>query len=132
MFHLLRILVLLLGPHCPHHAQAAKAELTLEDIYKNDSYPTRYYRSVRWLEDSRHYTTLETNKERGCSEIIRYHAKSGERVVLVGADQLVPAEGSRSPGAEDYQWSDDNNKLLAVYQYPKGMEVSHPGRLLGA
>ena len=93
-------------------AQAPKADLSLEDLYKNNSYPTRYYRSVRWLEDSRYYTTLETNRERGCSEIIRYHAKSGERVILVGADQLVPLDGTLPLELADYQWSADNTKLL--------------------
>ena len=93
-------------------AQAPKADLSLEDLYKNNSYPTRYYRSVRWLEDSRYYTTLETNRERGCSEIIRYHAKSGERVILVGADQLVPLDGTLPLELADYQWSADNSKLL--------------------
>jgi len=106
------ILILLVASTLSLEAQAPGAALTLEDIYKNGSYPTRYYRSVRWLEDSRHYTTLETNRERGCSEIIRYHAKSGERVVLVGADQLVPADGTTPLGVRDYQWSADNNKLL--------------------
>ncbi len=93
-------------------AQAPKADLSLEDLYKNNSYPTRYYRSLRWLEDSRYYTTLETNRERGCSEIIRYHAKSGERVILVGADQLVPLDGTLPLELADYQWSADNTKLL--------------------
>jgi len=106
------ILILLMVSILSLYAQAPKTALKLEDIYKNGSYPTRYYRSVRWLEDSQHYTTLETNRERRCSEIIRYHAKSGERVVLVGADQLVPVDGSAPLAVRDYQWSADNNKLL--------------------
>lgn len=106
------ILVLILGSALSLPAQNTKTQLTLEDIYKNGSYPTRSYRSVRWMEDSRHYTTLESNTERRCSEIIRYNAESGERVVLVGADQLVPADGADPLAVRDYQWSVDNNKLL--------------------
>jgi len=108
----LAILVLVLGPALPISGQSTQAKLTLEDIYKNGSYPTRSYRSVRWMEDSQHYTTLESNQLRHCSEIIRYNAKSGERVVLVGADQLVPAEDTDPLVLRDYQWSADNNKLL--------------------
>ena len=94
------------------NGQDGARTLTLEDIYKNNSYPTRYYRSVRWLEDSRNYTTLENNPDRGCSEVIRYNAKSGERTVLVGAGQLVP-EGESDPlRIRDYIWSADNSKLL--------------------
>jgi len=106
------ILVLILGSALSLPAQNTKTQLTLEDIYKNGSYPTRYYRSVRWMEDSQHYTTLESNMERHCSEIIRYNAESGERVVLLGADQLVPADGTDPLAVRDYQWSADNNKLL--------------------
>ena len=106
------ILVLIFGTIESLPAQNAGARLTLEDIYKNGSYPTRSYRSVRWMEDSRHYTTLEANRARNCSEIIRYNAESGERVVLVGADQLVPGAGSDPLAVRDYQWSADNNKLL--------------------
>ncbi len=106
------ILVLVLGSAVSLNAQAAELELTLEDIYKNGTYSTRYYRSVRWMEDNQHYTTLESNRERNCSEIIRYNAKSGEGVVLVGADQLVPPAEENPLAIRDYQWSDDNSKLL--------------------
>jgi dipeptidyl-peptidase-4 len=106
------ILILLMGSLMSLTGQTGETALNLEDIYKNGTYSTRYYRSVRWMEDSEHYTTLEANRERGCSEIIRYKAKSGERVLLVGADQLVPVEGKNPLAVRDYQWSADNSKLL--------------------
>ena len=93
-------------------AQDGANKLSLEDIYRNGSYPTRYYRSVRWMEDARHYTTLEFNPQRNCSEIISYDAKSGERMVLVGADQLRADPESDPLRIRDYQWSADNKKLL--------------------
>ena len=106
------ILVLVLGSAVSLNAQAAELELTLEDIYKDGTYSTRYYRSVRWMEDHQHYTTLEMNRGRRCSEIIRYNAKTGDRVALVGADQLTP-QGSTDPlGVRDYSWSVDNTRLL--------------------
>jgi len=106
------ILILVFGSALTLSAQASKPALTLEDIYKNGTYSTRYYRSVRWMEDSRYYTTLEMNGERRCSEIIQYNAKSGERVVLVGADQLIPVGEENPLPIRDYQWSEDNSKLL--------------------
>jgi dipeptidyl-peptidase-4 len=92
--------------------QACGQGLTLEDIYKNGMYPTRSYRSVRWMESSPYYTTLETNRERNCAEIVRYDAGSGERTVLVGADQLGSGEGKDPLNISDYQWSAGNRKLL--------------------
>jgi dipeptidyl-peptidase-4 len=106
------ILLLALTSALSLPAQDAKQALNLEDIYKNGTYSTRYYRSVRWMEDSQHYTTLEVNRERGCSEIISYDVRSGERMVLVGADQLIPAQGKAPLALRDYQWSADNQKLL--------------------
>ncbi len=88
------------------------SRLTLEDIYKFNNYPTRYYRSVRWMVDNQHYTTLERDTSRGCNEIIRYHVKSGERKVILGADQLVPGGATTPLQVRDYLWSDDNSKML--------------------
>ena len=109
---LLSNLLLTLGSFNPIFSQVPKTDLTLEDIYKNSTYPTRYYRSVRWMEDSQHYTTLERNRERSCSEIVRYDVISGERMILVGADQLVPVDGREPLEVGDYIWSPDNSKML--------------------
>ena len=112
MIILFSTLLLSLGSILPLYPQVPKTELTLEDIYKNGTYPTRYYRSVRWMEGSQHYTTLERNRERSCSEIVRYDVISGERSVLVGADQLVPEGGEEPLEVSEYMWFPDNSKML--------------------
>ena len=124
------ILVLSVGSALSLFGQSTETALTLEDIYKNGTYPTRYYRSVRWLEDSQHYTTLESNRERACSEIIRYNAKSGERMILVGADQLVPAAGADPLDVRDYHWSADNSTLL-LFTNTGGYGGNIPGATTG-
>jgi dipeptidyl-peptidase 4 len=86
--------------------------LTLEDIFKNGTYPTRYYRSVRWMDDSRYYTTLENNVKRGGMDIARYDAADGDRMTIVGADQLIPENGTSPLQIRDYIWSADNSKIL--------------------
>ncbi len=91
---------------------AQEQSLNLEDIYKNNSYPTRGYQSLRWMEDNKHYTTLEADPAAGCSEIVRYEVKGGERVVLVGAADLTP-EGLDEPlQLRDYTWSGDQKHIL--------------------
>jgi dipeptidyl-peptidase-4 len=87
-------------------------DLTLEDIYKNNTYPTRGYQSVRWMEDNKHYTTLEANPAAGCNEIVRYNVKSGERVVLVGAKALTPAGRDKPLQLRDYVWSENQQRIL--------------------
>ena len=105
LFLLLSIFALSIGQDGNH-------KLTLEDIYKNNSFPTRNYRSLRWMEDHIHYSTLENNREKDCSEIIRYNVRSGEREVLVDAEKLVPTNSNNPIQVSDYQWSNDDSLIL--------------------
>ncbi len=86
--------------------------LTLEDVYKTNTYPTRGYQSLRWMEDMQHYTTLEASPSAGCNEIVSYNVKSGERVVLVGADDLTPKGLDGPLQLRDYSWSGDQKNML--------------------
>ena len=93
-------------------AQTTHPRLTLEDIYQNGTYRTKGFGPVRWMKDNNGYSTLETNKEVSGKDIARYDAASGNRTILVNAKQLIPS-GAKSPLAiANYEWSDDNNKLL--------------------
>ena len=105
LFLLLSIFALSIGQDGNH-------KLTLEDIYKNNSFPTRNYHSLRWMEDHIHYSTLENNREKDCSEIIRYNVRSGEREVLVDAEKLVPTNSNDPIQVSDYQWSNDDSLIL--------------------
>lgn len=93
-------------------AQQQKVPLTLEDIYSNGTYSQKRFGPVRWMKDNAGYSTLEPNKEYGGKDIVRYDAATGERKVLVSADKLIPAHQKEPLVIEDYQWSNDDNKLL--------------------
>ena len=91
---------------------AQSPQLSLENIYSNRAFAQKGFGPVRWMKDSKGYSTVERNKELGGGEIIRYDAQSGDRTVLVSAKQLIPT-GSKEPiTIEDYTWSDDNTQLL--------------------
>ena len=55
---------------------------------------------------------LNQNAEAKGSDIVVYDAESGARNVLVNAKQLVPAGTNKPLSIADYNWSDDNSKLL--------------------
>lgn len=93
-------------------AQDNAAILTLEDIYKNNVYSQDGYGPVRWMKDSKGYSTLEFNDQTGGRDIVRYNAKTGKRSVLVSASQLIPEGKSKPLSIRDYIWSEDNTKLL--------------------
>ena len=88
------------------------SELTLEDIYKNRIFNQKGINSLRWMKDNQGYSTLEDNISLGGKDIVRYHAKSGRREVLLPADKLVPTGKSDPLFIQDYTWSEDNQKLL--------------------
>ena len=94
------------------YGQQNNASLALEDIYSNHTYSQKNFGPVRWMKDNQGYSTLEANKELGGTDIVRYNAKSGERIVLVSAKQLTPSGQLKPLNIENYNWSEDDNKLL--------------------
>lgn len=90
----------------------AQQQLDLRDIYSNGTYRQKGYGPVRWMKDNEGYSTLENNKETGGNDIVRYDAKTGVRKVLVSAEQLIPKNASKPLSIANYEWSDDDGKLL--------------------
>jgi dipeptidyl-peptidase-4 len=96
----------------PAWSQTVPASLTLEDIYSRGVYAQKHFGPVRWMNDNKGYSTLEPNREAGGLDIVRYDAQTGKRMVLVNAMQLIPAGGHNPLVIANYEWSDDNHKLL--------------------
>ena len=94
------------------YGQQNNASLSLEDIYTNLSYSQKNFGPVRWMKDNLGYSTLETNKDFGGTDIVRYNAQSGQRTVLVSAKQLTPSGQSKPLNIDNYNWSEDDSKLL--------------------
>ncbi|MBS0012117.1 MAG: S9 family peptidase [Bacteroidales bacterium] len=93
-------------------SQAQVTDLNLEDIYKNRIYTQERYGPVRWMQDSKGYSSLETNRVTGATGIVHYDALTGERSILISSRQLIPDGLSEPLQVADYIWSDDNSKLL--------------------
>lgn len=87
-------------------------QLNLRDIYSNGTYSQKGFGPVRWMKDNEGYSTLETDKEFGGKDIVRYDAKTGERKILVFAKLLIPANETKPLPIENYEWSNDDSKLL--------------------
>lgn len=90
----------------------AQTQLTLKDIYSNGTYSQKGYGPVRWMKDNAGYSTLENNSSLPGKDIVRYDAKTGERKVLVSATQLIAGKDSKPLPISNYEWSDDDSKLL--------------------
>lgn len=90
----------------------SQTSLTLEDIFTNGTYREEGNGPVRWMKDSKGYSTLEDNKLYGGKDIVRYAAETGSKSIIVSAKQLIPEGKSRPLVIANYEWSDDNTKLL--------------------
>jgi dipeptidyl-peptidase-4 len=91
---------------------AQDTPLTLENIFGKRAFRQRGFGPVRWMKDNKGYSTVETDRSTGGSEIVRYDVESGARSVLVGANALTPKGAAKPLGIDDYVWSEDNTKLL--------------------
>ena len=112
-FMILFLIVLILSPASLNAQKKGQDILTLERIYASNEFRLKTFGPARWLEDGSGYTTLEASEEfTNAKNIIKYSPKTGKRIILVNASQLIP-EGSKNPLLiKDYNWSLDGEKLL--------------------
>ena len=93
--------------------------LTIDRIYNSREFSQDRFGPARWVEDGKAYTTLEkSEKHQGSRDIIRYETISGERKVLVSAEQLVPAGHDAPLKISSYEWS-TNRQLLLIFTNTK-------------
>ncbi len=106
----LALLLLFLLPFFAMQAQTRK--LTLDDIYTQGRYRVKGIGQVRWMKDNTSYSTLEASSSGTGTDIVRYEARTGNRSILVNAQQLKPASAATPLPIADYAWSNDNRRLL--------------------
>ena len=94
------------------HISIAQQQLSLADIYSNNTYSQKGYGPVRWMKDNQGYSTLENNTLSGGKDIVRYDAKTGNKKILVSAKQLIPANETKPLSIANYEWSNDDGRLL--------------------
>ncbi len=89
-----------------------KKQLTLEDIYINNTYSPKWFGPVKWYNNGKGYTSLEQSVDKKGENIILFQTKSGDKKVLVSSSMLIP-QGSDSPlKIYDYQFTEDGNYLM--------------------
>ena len=90
----------------------SQTELTLADIYKNETYKQNRFGPIRWMKDGLGYSSIEKSNSLEGDDIVRYDAAKGSRSVLISAGELIPEGESKPLTVADYHWSEDNSKLL--------------------
>ncbi len=93
-------------------AEDENALLTLERIYGTREFSSRSV-NARWLAEGDGYTTLEkATGPSGGRDIVRHDAETGEKTVLVSAEELVPTGASAPLDVEAYSWSKSGSRVL--------------------
>jgi len=84
--------------------------LTLESIF---TYRPQALAEVAWQADGSGYLALEPSpSKKDALDIVRYDAATGAKTILVSAEKLVPPGASSPLVVEQYDFSQDGQKLL--------------------
>src|SRR5262245_2112891 len=93
-------------------AGQGRTDEQLRRIFASRDFASDRFGPARWLGDSAYTTVEESEAVRDAGEIVRYDAASGQRSVLITANQLIPTGATTPLDIEDYIWSNDGSKLL--------------------
>ena len=86
--------------------------VTLERIFNTDFFSGQRVAPIRWTPDGLAYYSSERRPEAKGPDIVRVDPASGEKVVLVRSEQLIPAGDTVPLRAQSFQFSTDGRKLL--------------------
>ncbi len=90
--------------------QAEPGLLTLDSVF---TYFPQALNGVEWQKDGSGYLALEPSASKtGALDLVRTDAASGARSVIVAADKLIPQGASSPLVIEQYEFSEDGQKIL--------------------
>ncbi|PYP89312.1 MAG: S9 family peptidase [Blastocatellia bacterium AA13] len=89
--------------------QAVNGLITLETL---STFGARSLGEVQWQDDGSGYFMLEPSAKQGLSDITRYDASTGQKTILVSADKLTPQGASSPISIEQFDFSQNGQKLL--------------------
>jgi dipeptidyl-peptidase-4 len=98
--------LLIAAPAHAQQTQTAQSRLTVERIFSGE-FRLQGLPAIQWLNDGQRYTFVGDD-----GDLMVEDAASGRRQVLVAASALVPQGAQRPIEIEDYEWSEDERKLL--------------------
>ena len=93
--------------------QAPSTDGVLLSVETLSNYRTKPLGPVRWQSDSSGYFALEpSTTKKGSTDLVRYASATGERTVFVAAEKLIPAGQTNPLTVEEFDFSDDGQKVL--------------------
>lgn len=109
----LALFLLIAADFCTPTNGVAQQSLTLQQLFGDDAIQLNSRIDGKWLDNGDFYTTVEKSAAPGDGyDIVSYETGSGERAVIVEAEDLLPDGVSKPLEIADYQWSADRRYLL--------------------
>src|SRR3954467_10908348 len=85
----------------------------LKRIFDSKELTPKRFGPARWRDGGSSYTIVEpSSKSKGADDIVLYETATGKRSVLVEASAFCPPGASKPLTVDDYQWSNDGQRLL--------------------
>ena len=125
MSRLISILILLTALRVTN-AQPV-SELSLARIYGSAEFQSQVMGPLRWFDEGEAYTKFSYNKEVGGFDLMKVISETQLHQVLVSAADLIPSGTTQPLLIHDYQWSEDQKKLLIFTNSKKVWRLNTKG-----
>jgi dipeptidyl-peptidase-4 len=90
-----------------------RTALTVDRLFNTKDFDSKAFGPARWIDNGSSFTTLEScPSDEEVKEILSYDISTGQRAVLVAADQIRPEGWDKSLIIKNYDWSPDRKFLL--------------------
>ena len=125
MSRLISILILLTALRVTN-AQPG-SELSLARIYGSAEFQSQVMGPLRWFDEGEAYTKFSYNEEVGGFDLMKVISETQLHQVLVSAADLIPSGATQPLLIHDYQWSEDQKKLLIFTNSKKVWRLNTKG-----
>ena len=97
----------------PAHAQPADSTaFTLEAIHAQDTFAPESFRGGRWADEGPVITYIEPADSGDATHLMRYNLETGDSTRVIDGTTLYAEDVGRVVPIEDYQFSEDGDKVL--------------------
>ena len=109
-------LILLIPILYQNHCIASEVDsslITIDRIFLQREFSAKGLGQTQWFDNGDSYTKLESSEKLESGEdIVKYDVQSGEREIIVSAENLIPAGDSSALYIESYSFTNDQKNLL--------------------
>jgi len=90
-----------------------KKEITLEDIYRSNTFAAKTISGVNWMKNSQFYTAEIADEKNQVTDIVKFDVTSGKPVAtIIEGENLKPTGTDKPISFDAYTFSSDEQKVL--------------------